>query len=39
MHAEALRIDLRLLFEKRESTAAAKRQEIPVVVLRVLTVF
>lgn len=39
MHAEALRIDLRLLFEKSQPATAAKREEIPVVVLRMLAVF
>ena len=36
MHAETLRIDLRLLFEKSQPATAAEREEIPVVVLRML---
>ena len=39
MHAEALRIDLRLLLKKSEPASATKREQIPVVVLRMLAVF
>ena len=39
MHTEAARIDFRLLFEKGEPATATKREEIPVVVLRMLAVF
>ena len=38
MHAETLRIDLPLLFEKREPATTAKREQIPIVVSWVFVV-
>jgi len=38
MHTETLRIDLRLLLEKREPATASEREQIPVVILRTLAV-